>query len=90
MVGVFKDDLGWDNLGGLFETPFDYDYIKTKAKRFIFIHSDNDPYCPLEHAQYISDRLGGELIIKSEQKHFSVGIMGEKYRQFPLLLELMK
>ncbi len=89
MVGVFKDDLGWDNLGGLFETPFDYSYIKSKAKRFIFIHSDNDPYCPLEHAEYIAAKLDGKLIIKPGQKHFSVGTVGEKYRQFPLLLRLV-
>lgn len=86
LVGVFKDDLGWPNLGGMFETPFDWNYIKTKAKRFIFIHSDNDPYCPLEHAQFISKKLSGELIIKKGQKHFNVSTVGEKYRQFPFLL----
>ncbi|MBT3249620.1 MAG: hypothetical protein HN846_00700 [Candidatus Pacebacteria bacterium] len=89
LVGVFKDTLGWDSLDGLFETPFDWDYIKTKAKRLIFIHSDDDSYCPLEHAQYISGKLDGELIIRSGQKHFSIGTAGEKYRQFLFLLELL-
>lgn len=90
LVGVFKDTLGWDNLDGLFEKPFDLDYIKTKAKKFIFIHSDNDPHCPIEHAEYFADKLGGELIIKSGQKHFSVGSYGEEYKQFPFLLSFCK
>ncbi len=88
LVGVFKDGLGWSNLSELFETPFDYDYIKTKAKRFIFIHSDDDPYCPLDHAKYISSKLGGELIIKPSQQHFSISTAGEKYSQFPLLTDI--
>src|SRR5690606_650664 len=54
LVGSFKDDLGWDSLVGLFTKPFDFEKIKTKSKNFIFIHSDNDPYCPLEHAEYLS------------------------------------
>lgn len=90
LVGAFKDDLGWKSLAGLFETPFDFEKIKSKAKKFIFLHSDNDPYCPLEHAQYLAKRLESELIIKPGQKHFSVGTAGEHYKQFPFLLSLIE
>jgi len=38
LVGAFKNDLSWDALDELFEKPFDFELIKTKAKRFIFIH----------------------------------------------------
>lgn len=87
LVGAFKNNLDWDALDDLFIKPFDFELIKKKAKRFVFIHSDDDPYCPLEHAQYLSEKLGGELIIKKGQKHFSVGSYGEKYREFPFLFE---
>lgn len=87
LVGAFKNDLDWDSLAGLFEEPFDFDLIKSKANRFVFIHSDNDPYCPLDHAEYLAEQLNGELIVKEDQKHFSVGTFGEEYREFPFLLE---
>jgi len=90
LVGSFKDDLGWDTLDGLFETPFDFEKIKQKANRFVFIHSDNDPYCPLNHAEFLSKKLSGELIVKKGQKHFSISTYGEDYKKFPFLLELIK
>jgi predicted alpha/beta hydrolase family esterase len=59
LVGSFKNNLNWDALDGLFLESFDFELIKTKANKFVFIHSDNDPYCPLEHAQYLSKEVGG-------------------------------
>jgi predicted alpha/beta hydrolase family esterase len=90
LVGSFIDNLGWEILDGLFEEPFDLPKIKTKANKFIFIHSDNDPYCPLDHAEYLSKELGGELVLVPGQQHFSIGTGGEQYSQFPLLLELLR
>jgi len=90
LVGAFKNDLNWDQLKSLFEKPLDFDNIKTKAKRFVFIHSDNDPYCPLEHAEYLSGQLGGKLIVKKGQKHFSMSTFGKAYKEFPFLLDLIE
>jgi predicted alpha/beta hydrolase family esterase len=81
LIGSFRNHLDWDDLKDLFLKPFNFEKIKTRANKFVFIHSDNDPYCPLEHAQFLSEKLGGELIIKPSQKHFSVGTMGEKNSQ---------
>jgi len=89
LVGSFKDDLGWDVLDDLFEKPFDYELIKTKAKKFVFIHSDNDPHCPLEHAEFLAQKLEGELIVKKGQQHFSISTAGEQYKQFPYLLNMI-
>lgn len=85
----YNNDYGWDANNYLFKKPFDYPLIRKKSENFVFIHSDNDPYCPLSHAQYLSEKLDGELIIKKGQKHFSVGSYGEKYREFPFLLEMI-
>ena len=89
LIGAFKNDLGWDSLKELFQEPLDFELIKSKANKFVFIHSDNDPYCPLEQAQYLSDKLNGELIIKPGQFHFSIGTAGQNYKQFPFLLEII-
>ena len=90
LVGAFNGDLGWSELKNFYEKPFDFELIKTKANQFIFIHSDNDPYCPLEHAQFLAQQTDGELIVIPGQKHFSVSTMGEKYTEFPELLSKIK
>ncbi|MBU1085080.1 MAG: alpha/beta hydrolase [Candidatus Beckwithbacteria bacterium] len=90
-IGAFYQDHGWTTIDNseLFIEPYDWKKIKTKAKKFIIIHSDNDPYCPLGDAKWLAKTLDGELIIKKGQKHFSTGTMGDKYKQFPELLELI-
>lgn len=85
LVGSFMDDLGWDSLKELFLKPFDFEKIKKQARQFIFIHSDNDPYCPLENAEYLSQKLNGKLIVIKGQGHFS----GEKVT-IPEMLEAVK
>lgn len=82
LVSVFKDDLGWDALKGLFDESLDFTNIKTKAGKFVLLHTDNDPYCPIEHAEYIAEQIGGELIVKSGQGHFNTEL-SERYRTFP-------
>jgi uncharacterized protein len=88
LVGSFKDDLGWESLQGLFIAEFDFEKIKKKARQFIFIHSDNDPYCPLEHAQYLCNKVDGKLIMIPGAGHFNVEA-SEKYREFPEILKYL-
>lgn len=89
LVSAFKDDLGWESLAGLFEEPFDFEKIKTKADKFVFLHSDNDPYVPLEQARYLSGQADGELIIKTGQGHFNTEL-SKSYKEFPLLLHIIE
>lgn len=88
LVSAFKDNLGWDSLKGLFIEPFDFENIRSKAERFIFIHSDNDPYVPLEQAEYIAERLNGKLLLLPGQGHFNTE-QSERYKEFPELLEII-
>jgi predicted alpha/beta hydrolase family esterase len=89
LVGAFKNDLGWESLKKLYKKPFNFAKIRTKSAHFTFIHSDNDPYCPLVHAEYLSQKIGGELIVKPGQKHFGMRSGGPQYKAFPFLLELI-
>lgn len=90
LVGAFTDNLGEENLNDLFLKPFDFEKIKTKAGKFVFFHSDDDPFCPLEQAKNLVGKTGGELVLIPGQKHFSISTAGEKYKQFPELLEKIK
>lgn len=89
LVGSFKDNLGRDDLKELFLKPFDFEKIKKHARNFIFVHSDDDPICPLEHAKYLCKKLNGKLIVKHEQKHFSYSKENPQFKSLPFLLELM-
>lgn len=92
LVSAFKDSLPHLNLDleGLFEEPLNLEIIKTHAGKFIFFHSDNDPYCPLEGAKYLAEQLNGEMNVLSGQKHFNISTAGEKYKQFLELLSKIK
>lgn len=88
LIGAFKDDLGRDDLTELFDGPFDFKKIKQRCGKFIFIHSDNDPHCPIEHAQYLAAETNGELIVFEGQGHFNTEV-GPEYEQFPELIQFI-
>lgn len=88
LVGSFIKDRGC-NCEGLFKKDFDWDVIKNNANEFYIIHSDDDPYCPLEDAEEIAKNLGTKVMLIKGQKHFSISTVGEKYKEFPELLKLI-
>lgn len=71
LVAGFTDDLGNPELKNFFETPVAFDKIKTKAKSFVAINSDNDPYVALKYGDIFKEKLGADLIVKHEMGHFS-------------------
>jgi predicted alpha/beta hydrolase family esterase len=88
LVGVFQKDLGREDLKGM-DVPFDFEKIKNKARKFIVIHSDNDPYCPLEDAKQIAEQLNAEFKLFPGYFHFGMQ-QDSKFKQFPELLEIIK
>jgi len=93
LIGAFTKGLAdkpsWEMLRDLFSKLFDYDLIKQKAKRFIFIHSPDDPYCPIEEARWLCQQVEGEFIEIPNSKHFSYKL-DSRFKEFPELLELIK
>ena len=89
MVSAFKDWLGWESLNDLFVPKLNFNNIKGKAENLVFIHSDNDPYCPIEHPEYLANKVEGELIIKTGQGHFNTE-QSNDYKRFPELLDIIK
>jgi uncharacterized protein len=86
LVGAFKGPLDKAARSKLFPKPFDFEKIKSHCGKFVFIHSDNDPYCPLSDAEFLAEKLDGELIVEKGQGHFNLEA-SPKYNQFPLLLD---
>ena len=89
-VSVFCDNsLGWDANNKLFDVDFDWPNIRANVKKLLFIHSDNDPYVPLEKAKFVADNCQAELLVWPGQGHFNLE-QGPHYAQFPKLLETMR
>ncbi len=59
------------SIDSFLEKPFNFPKIKSMADHFAIIHSDNDPYVPIENAQILSKELNGELTIVSGGGHFN-------------------
>jgi predicted alpha/beta hydrolase family esterase len=88
LVGTFRGDLGWDNLHGL-NVPFDYDRIRQMAEKFIVLHSDNDPHCPLDGAEWVAKQLDAEMIVFPGMGHFSMS-QDIRFSRLPELLEIIE
>lgn len=73
---------------------YDWEKIKSNVSEMIFINSDNDPYGhDDEDGRMMLDMLnkdGGIQIIVKGQKHFGTEEFNQEYKEFPLLLRLIK
>jgi predicted alpha/beta hydrolase family esterase len=76
-------DLDDEQFKDLFPTDgFDFDAINQKADNFLFLHGDNDPYCPLDQAQWLAKQTGSEIIIIPGGGH-----LGSKFPEFPQMTD---
>lgn len=89
-VSVFHDNsLKWEPNNELFDVNFEWDTIHANTKKLLFVHSDNDPYVPLEQARFVANNCQAEIVVLPEQGHFNLE-KNELYREFPKLVELME
>lgn len=86
-VSVFHDNsLDWDPNAKLFDVDFDWHKIQEHTNKLLFVHSDDDPYVPLDQAQYVADHCQAELKMIPGQGHFNLE-KSPQYSKFPKLLE---
>ena len=89
LAGSFSRIL-WPNLHkDLFTVPFDFEKIKAKAKNLVFMHGDNDPWCPPKEAAELAKKSGGEFILVPGGGHFSTSL-DPKYTEFPELISILE
>lgn len=88
-VSVFHDNsLKWAPNNKLFDVSFEWDTIRANAKKLLFVHSNDDPYVPLEQAQFVANNCQAEIVVLPDQGHFNLE-KSESYREFPKLLDLI-
>jgi len=72
------------NIDDIAERDFNWRKIKENCKYFYVIHSDNDPYVPLERAEELARNLDVEVTLVRGGKHFQEE---SGFKTFPQLLE---
>jgi len=51
--------------------PINYKNAKNSTNNILAIFSDNDPYVPVSEADTFKEKLGAEIIIKNNKRHFN-------------------
>ncbi len=89
-VSVFCDNsLNWEPNNMLFDVAFDWEKLQTISTKLLFVHSDDDPYVPLDKAAFVARNSGAELMVWPGQGHFNLE-KSSSYTSFPRLLEELK
>lgn len=89
-VSIFHDNsLQWEPNGRLFDVGFDWNAIQNNTKQLFFVHSDNDPYVPLDQAEFVADHCQAELVVIPGQGHFNLE-QSKSYEAFPRLVEILE
>ncbi len=90
LVSGYAKTLRKNTKGEKVEGEPNWRVIKLHAKEFIFINSDNDPWgCDDTQGRMMQENLGGQLIIRHDG-HMGSTTYNQPYKEFPLLVELVK
>ncbi|MEW6748439.1 MAG: alpha/beta fold hydrolase [Candidatus Micrarchaeota archaeon] len=87
LVAGFAKDLGIPQIRNFVEKDFDWEKIRSKAKRFVVINSDNDPYIQLEEGERLAKLLNTELITEHGAGHINEG---SGFTRYPRVLEIIE
>lgn len=70
---------------------YDWKKIKNNVDEVIVINSNNDPYgCTVEQGMKIVNNLEGKFILRPGEGHFGSERFNQPYKEFPLLVSLVK
>jgi predicted alpha/beta hydrolase family esterase len=81
-----ETDLDREQFKDLFpDDGFNFETIKQKAGELIYLHGDDDPFCPLKQAKWLSSQTHSELIIIPKGQH-----LGSTHVELPQLLNALE
>ena len=73
LVAGFTSNLGFKQLESFYAKPIEWAKIRKNCKKFVAIHSDNDPFVSLHYADFFRKELHAQIVVKHHMKHFSGG-----------------
>ena len=84
LVAGFDNPLKYKELKNFFQEVISWDRIKKNCKKFVTIHSEDDPEVPLENGLTFERNLRAKRIVVNGFKHFS-GVDG--VTSVPIILQ---
>jgi hypothetical protein len=73
------------------QPQYNWEKIKQNAGRFYFINSVNDPWgIDDKKGREMFDKLGGDMVVRSDQGHMGSNSFNQPYREFPLVRFLIE
>jgi predicted alpha/beta hydrolase family esterase len=84
LVSGSAENPGFEELNSFFETMFDHERMRKASKKFVAIHSDDDPVVPFEMGKRMSDILQAEFITIHNGEHLNAG---NGLFEMPIVLE---
>jgi len=90
VIGVNHTDLGYQEKkqSGYFDTPWQWEKIKSNAKWLVQFCSQDDPYIPIKEPRFIHEKLNSEYHEYTNRGHF--GSEHTNDPKFPELIEVIK
>lgn len=80
-------DEEWEIAKPWLETSINFNKVKTKAKSFVMLFSDNDPWVPLEeNVKFFQEKLNPKIVICKNKGHFSED---EDVKELPEILDYL-
>jgi predicted alpha/beta hydrolase family esterase len=73
----------------VFQDPFNFRKIASSAEKLLFVHGDDDPWCPVSGAENLAKEPNSELILIPGGKHFSTSL-DPAYTEFPKLVSILE
>lgn len=71
----------------LFKDSYDIDMLKEKCQKYYFVHGSDDPYCSVDDAIELCNKLGGKMVVINNGGHLasSSGIL-----ELPQIIEQLE
>ena len=84
LVAGFGSDTARPGFESFIHPPLNWPSLRSRASRFVALHSDNDRFIPLSEGEFLHRQLGAELIVQKGMGHFS---SSEGTTRLPVALE---
>lgn len=88
MVAGFGEDLSYlgymKELKSFFETPIEWEKIKTHCSSFFALHSDDDTWVDKKNLELFKEKLDAKAVLQTGMKHYSGD---DNVNELPIILE---
>lgn len=91
IIGVNHTDLGFEDEkeSGYYDTPWQWDKIKSNASWIVQLASTDDPYIPIAEPRFIHEKLDTDYRELSDRGHFMID-QNALNSKFPEILEVIE